>query len=102
MRTLDEKIKCNGIKPTKAEVYTLAAELIAIGGIAIKNITFRTSIIQAFKVYDYYYDDYDYDYDNAYDYDYDYAYDYAYDYYYYDDYLDYDDYPDYDYAYDYY
>jgi hypothetical protein len=83
---LTEKIKCNGIKPSKAEMYTLAAELLETEQI----LNFRSAIIEAFKSYDYYdpnyyyYDNYDYDYE--YDYDYYYYYDYDYDYCYYNNY----------------
>jgi hypothetical protein len=77
---LATKIKCNGVKPSKAEVYLLAAELVEVEEI----LGFRAAIIEAFKSYDY---DYDYDYDYYY-----------YDYYYYDYYLYYYDY-DYDYDY---
>lgn len=73
-------IACNGIKPTKTEVYTLAAEMAEKYDI----ITFKQAIHSALIHYDdadYYYDDY-------------------YDYYYYNDYYDY--YTDYNDYYDYY
>jgi hypothetical protein len=69
---LEQKIPCNGIAPTKSEVYTLAAELTELHGIE----SFHVSVMSAIKSYDYY-DDNDYDYDYYY-----YAYDYYYDYYY--------------------
>lgn len=58
------KIKCNGIKPTKAQVYTLAAELVMTEGIN----GFSAAIINALKSYEYEYD-YDYGYDHGYGYD---------------------------------
>lgn len=79
---LKTKIACNGIKPAKAEVYTLAAELVEVENIVV----FKAAVLEALKSYDYYhYDDYYYHYDDYYYDDYD---DYYYAYYYYD----YDDY----------
>ncbi len=73
MCALAVKIECSGIKPTKSEVYKLAAELVELEGIE----SFKSALIEAFRSYDYYdyYADYDYHYhyyyndDNA-DYDY--------------------------------
>jgi hypothetical protein len=84
---LETRIQCNGIKPTKAMVYTLAAELVEVEGI----IGFGVAIIEAFKSYEYY-EDYDYEYYYEYYYDYDYYYDYYKDYYYYNEYDYYKDY----------
>lgn len=85
---LTEKIKCNGIKPSKSEIYKLAAEFVDTENIE----TFKESIIESLKSYDYYYY---YDYTYYYYYYYDYYYTYYYDYYYTYDY-------DYDYYYTYY
>lgn len=75
---LATKIQTNGIMPTKAEVYTLAAELVETEGIT----GFRDAVIEAMKsydydYYDYYYCDYDYYYCDYTDYDYDYDCDYT-------------------------
>jgi len=87
---LKSKIKCNGLKPTKSEVYKLAAELTEIEG----HRYFKSTILETLLHYDYDYEDYYYD--DDYDYDY-------YDDYYADDYADdyYDDYYDYNYDYNY-
>lgn len=86
---ISPRITCNGIKPSKSEVYALAAELVDTQeGLD----SFKSAILEAFKSYDYY--DYDY---------YNYYYNYYNNYYYYDyynnDYYDY--YNNHDY-YDYY
>lgn len=88
---LENKIQCNGIKPSKAEVYLLAAELVEIHDIKY----FKSAVIAAIASHDY-------DYECEYDYDYGYYYGYYYDYYDYDyDYCDYCDYCDNDYYHDY-
>ena len=70
---LTTKIACNGVKPSKNEIYTLAAELVESQNI----FRFKSAIIESLKSYDY---DYGYGYDYGYDYDYDYNYGYNYDY----------------------
>lgn len=64
---LTQRIACNGVKPTKAMVYTLAAELVELEGI----IEFKDAVIETMKSYDYYYYYYDYYYDYYYYYYYD-------------------------------
>ncbi len=83
MCALKTKIACNGVRPKKSDVYTLAAELVELEGIG----EFRAAITEALKSYDYY------DYYGYYDYD-----DYYNDYYYYNDYCHHND----DYYYYYY
>ena len=84
--SLIEKIKCYGIKPTKYQVYQLAAELVSMTEIAGVQLlsTFKDAIIAAMQSYDYYThnnNDYYYYYNYNYYYDYDYNdYDYNYDY----------------------
>lgn len=70
---LNKKIACKGIKPTKAMVYTLAAE---IESTKESILSLRQSLISALMSYDHYdyydYYDYYYDYDSYYYYYYDY------------------------------
>lgn len=73
---LEKKIPCNGIKPSKSEVYTLAAELAETEDI----FSFSTAVKSSMLSYDYHYDYHYYDYYNDYYYDYHYDYD-DYDYY---------------------
>ncbi len=72
IKSLDVKIKCNGIKPSKREVFTLAAELVDMWGEEFEINSYYDAIMSALKSYDY---DYDYDYDYYYYY-YDYGYSY--------------------------
>lgn len=80
MCALAVKISCNGVKPSKQMIYTLAAELVEVEQID----KFKAAIIEAMKSYeyDYYYYEYEYDYDYYYYYYYD-DYSYSYSYYYY-------------------
>ena len=98
-KPLEVKIVTGGVKPSKSEVYLLAAELQELHQFKY----FSEAVVSALKSYydydyyeyeyDYYEYDYDYEYEYYYDYEYYYEYDYSYDYYY-----SYD----YDYSYDYY
>ncbi len=78
MCALAVKIACNGVKPTKAEIYTLAAELVELENI----VSFKGAIISSFDSYDYvdhnnnHYNNYNYTH-NGYNYDYYYYYDYT-------------------------
>ena len=82
---LEIKIACNGVKPSKSEVYTLAAELQELHRLEY----FKEAIVSALMSYDYYADYYSYDYSYSYSYDYYDYYSYSYSYSCHDDY-DYD------------
>lgn len=70
--SLKKKIRCNGVKPSKSDVYTLAAELQS----KYNLYYFHTAVIAALGSYDYHYH-----YHNHYHYHYHYHYDHYNDYY---------------------